>query len=299
MANAFLGTGDGFPLVVRNCRIFGATPSTSISGILVLDERGGPYTFENNTISNGAIFVGIGIDGDGATEIEATIKSNRILANGGGAISVGIQITDVVLSSSVLVEKNTVNGGGPTAGSGIGILLGFGNNSVGAEGVTVQRNTILNFSDVTVPGRGIVVDGSPDCEILANLLKDNVVGIRVDPGNSSITTPVINNNNITCSNLSACKAAGFIGLSFGFLGTYNLDARNNYWGASTGPDSVDTPSSPGPNTTCPEATGASCTGQVGGGTGLPIEGVGFDCGTDWFQVRTCPIRTLPNPNAGA
>lgn len=292
LSNANLGTGDGKPLTVRGCRIRGTSPSAHLKGgIALFDESGGPYLFLNNTISRGHFDFGIIVDGDILDSLQATIRNNDI----GGrdtVVGAGIVITDILDSATVVVDRNRIDGGGPSVGSMVGIALGWGDDNVGGQAVTVQRNTVINFSNPSVPGRGIVVDGSPGAKILANVIRDNFLGIVVDPGHDSSETPVINNNNITCSNLAACKAAGYKGLFLGSAG-YALDARNNYWGANTGPDSTDA------GAICPEATGSRCNGPGGGGSGLPIDAINVDCGTSRGQVMVCPFRTSPNNNAGA
>lgn len=293
LSNANLGTGDGKPLTVRGCRIRGTSPSTHFKGgIALFDESGGPYLFLNNTISRGHFDFGIVLDGDILDSLRATIRNNDI----GGRDTVvgsGIVITDVLASATVVVDRNTIDGGGPSVGSMVGILLTWGDDNVGGRGVTVQRNTVMNFSNPSLPGRGIVVDGSPGSKILANVIRDNFLGIVVDPGHDSGQTPEINNNNITCRDLAACKAAGYLGLFFGLAG-YALDARNNFWGASTGPESTDV------GAICPEATGSRCNGPAGGGTGLRIDAPNnVDCGTNNGQVMVCPFRSSPNSSAGA
>ncbi len=292
VANANIGSGDGNPLTVRGCRIRGASSSTHFAGgIALFDESGGPYFLLNNVISRGRLDFGIILDGNILSDLRATIRNNDI----GGrdtVVGAGLVVTDILATSTVTVERNTIDGGGPSAHSIAGIVLDWGDDNLGGQKVTVQRNTVVNFSNPTLMGRGIVVNGSPGSKILANVIRDNFIGIVVDSDHNSGQTPIINHNNITCSDLSACKAAGSIGLFFG-TASYALDARNNFWGAPTGPDSRDTPP------VCPEATGAQCNGPAGGGTGLPIDGMAVDCGTQPGQVMVCPFRSSANGNAGA
>lgn len=293
LSNANVGDGDGKPLTVRGCRIQGVSSSTHfVGGIALFDESGGPYLLLNNTITRGRFDFGIALDGDIINTLRATIRNNDI----GGrntVVGAGIVVTDILASATVVVDRNTIDGGGPSVPSIVGIALNWGDDNVGARGITVQRNTVINFSNPSVLGRGIVVDGSPGSKILANVIRDNFLGIVVDPGHNSGETPVINDNNITCSNLNACKTAGFKGLFFG-LASYALDARNNFWGANTGPESTDT------GMICPEATGSRCNGPGGGGTGLPIDAPSaVDCGTSQGQVMVCPYRSSPNSSAGA
>jgi hypothetical protein len=276
-------SGDsGRPLTVQNCKILGRDRSALFSGIALVNEFGGPFLISGNRITNQLVSAAIVIDGRGTQPLQATVRGNRI----GSDVTAGIIVSDIPSGSSVVIERNVLEGGDLGRGA-VGILL-----NPGSRGVVVQRNTILNF------GTGIVVDGSPGSKIVANHLQDNgVVGIQVDPSAPSGATLEITDNNITCTNLGACRVAGAIGLSFS-NGTYTLNARNNYWGASTGPDSAENPA-PG-NTTCPEATGSNCAGPPGGGTGLPIDATGVDCSASGLgSVRTCPIRTTPNRLAGA
>ncbi|MCS6817899.1 MAG: right-handed parallel beta-helix repeat-containing protein [Blastocatellia bacterium] len=273
---------SGIPLTVRNCRLIGRNQSALFSGIALMNESGGPFLIQGNQITNQLVSAAILIDGRSTSPLQAIVRGNRI----GSDVTAGIIVSDIPPGSSVIIERNVLDGGDLGLGA-VGILLNPGSN-----GVVVQRNTILNF------GTGIIVDGAPGSKILANHLQDNRIGIAVDTTvATSGTPPVINDNNITCTSLGACRAAGAEGLSF-VTGTYTLDARNNYWGASTGPDSAENPA-PG-NTTCPEATGSNCAGPAGGGTGLPINAHGVDCSASGGgSVRTCPIRTAPNRLAGA
>jgi len=277
-------SGDsGRPLTVRDCRLVGRDRSALFSGIALVNEFGGPFLIQGNQITNQLVSAAILVDGRGAQPLQAIVRGNRI----GSDVTAGIIVSDIPSGSSVVIERNLLDGGDLGRGA-VGILL-----NPGSTGVTVQRNTILNF------GTGILVDGSPGSKILANHLQDNGVGIAVDTTTSSETAPpVITDNNITCTSLAACRVAGAVGLYFAG-GTYTLDARNNYWGASTGPDSAEDPA-PG-NSTCPEATGSNCAGPAGGGAGLPINADGaVDCSTSGpGSVRTCPIRTAPNRFAGA
>ncbi len=276
-------SGDsGRPLTVRNCRFVGRDRLALFSGIALVNEFGGPFLIQGNQITNQLVSAAILIDGRNVSPLQVIVRGNRV----GSDVTAGIIVSDIPSGSSVVIERNILEGGDLGRGA-IGILL-----NPGSPGVIVQRNTILNF------GTGIVVDGSPGSKILANHLQDNGVGIAVDTTTAtSGMAPVINDNNITCMSLGACRAAGAVGLSF-VHGTYTLDARSNYWGANTGPDSAEDPA-PG-NTTCPEATGSNCAGPPGGGTGLPINASGVDCSVSGSgSVRTCPIRTAPNQFAGA
>jgi len=276
-------SGDsGRPLTVQSCRLVGRNRSELFSGIAVVNEFGGPILIQRNHITNQLVSAAIVVDGRGTQPLQAVVRGNRI----GSDVTAGIIVSDIPSGSSVVIERNVLAGGDLGRGA-VGILLNPGSN-----GVIVQRNTIVNF------GTGIVVDGSPGSRISANHLQDNGVGIAVDTTTSSGTTPVITDNNITCTSLGACRAAGAVGLIFAG-GTYTLDARNNYWGTNTGPDSAESPAPS--NSVCPEATGSSCTGPGGGGTGLPINAdEAQDCSASLpGSVRTCPIRTAPNRLAGA
>jgi hypothetical protein len=282
---------NGFPLTVKSCRFFGENAAAFFTGIVLSEESDGPFLIQGNTISNSQVLVGIQLIGDGSTPIQATIKSNRIGNANSRVGAVGIAVSDIPSSSTVIVERNVVDGGNPPTTSQVGIRL-QPVMGVGANDVIVRRNTVTDFMF------GIVVDGSPGSEITANVVRDNrLAGIAVDTTTDSGTSPLINNNNITCTNLAGCKAGGSVGLLFS-MGSYSLDAKNNYWSAPSGPDSRDNPS-PG-NANCPEAKGAGCSLPAGGGTGLPVDSVGAtDCGTAAGTVTICPIRTLPNAFAGA
>ena len=204
-------------------------------------------------------------------------------------LGVGIGLTGLTAGGSILVERNRINGGGSTADALAGIALApFATipTTSGAPGAIVRRNTILNFSDQNVTstpfpplrGTGIAFDTSAGIQILANLIKDNADGVAADPltANSSAGPPLprVNDNNITCTNVASCVAAGFQGVVLN-PGAYNLNAENNWWGASSGPS--------GGGGTCP-------------GSGLPVVPA---CGTGAGQVDVTPFRSSQNPNAGA
>jgi hypothetical protein len=286
-----LSVANGEPLTVRGCRIFGASQLANFSAIALFDEMTGPFVVQDNIIPNYIIAGGIGVDGDGANTMQLTIKGNRI-GSLGSHVGVGIVLSDIPSSSNVMVEKNLVDAGSNTSNSMIGILLNPADDGVQPDGIMVRRNTVLHFQ------AGISLDGAPNTHVIANLLQDNDRAVEVDLNNDSGSTPLINENNFMCTNLAACKAAGFVGVYFG-VGGYNLDARENYWGNQTGPDSMDAP--PGANMVCPEAAGANCNGPAGGGAGLASDANGNpDCkNAVGGSVRTCPFLTRLYSLAGA
>lgn len=295
------------PLTISNCRIQGASATTPFDGIVVAS-RLGPITIQNNSISGTIQATAIALVGDnflgGTTPVNATIRRNRINVTGVGTnFGAGIGLTGIS-GGSVVVERNIIDGGGSTAGAGFGIGLGPDPTiptTIGAAGAIVRRNTIRNFSDPTtnliLPGTGIVVDGSPGAQVTNNLIKDNVWGVLIDIANASGPPfPVVNGNNITCTNVTSCKASGFVGLAFdpANIGvTYNLDARNNFWGANNGPAD----SAMGSN--CGGTTSTAC--DTSPGSGLPIlTNNADDCDPlAAGSVRACPSRSSPNPFAGA
>ncbi|HXF04516.1 MAG TPA: hypothetical protein VNM72_03780 [Blastocatellia bacterium] len=296
------------PLTIRNCRIQGASPTGAFDGIVVAS-RGGPITIQENVITGTIQATAIALVGDdflgGTTPVTATIQRNRITITGVGTnFGAGIGLTGIS-GGTVIIQRNIIDGGGATAGAGFGIGLGPDPTiptTIGASGAIIRRNTVRNFSDPTtnnapVPGTGIVVDASPGAVVEANLIKDNVWGVLVDPTapTSGPPFPVVKDNNITCTNLTTCKSSGFVGLAFdpSNVGvTYNLDARNNFWGANNGPAD----SAAGSN--CGGTTATTCDTAPGGG--LPIlTGGADDCGTAPGTVRACPSRSSSNLFAGA
>jgi hypothetical protein len=270
------GTGGGTPLTIQNSTFVGTAATNVITGIDILDEFDGPFNINGNTVTG--ILDGIRFDADAAQTITALINRNRVTDRTVGAGAFGITVGDVMMGSAVTVERNTVNGSG---GGGTGI------NVANSDGVIVQRNTVINYSDVA-PGTGIAVANAPNTQIIRNRLQNNAVGIDVDSAGGSSVGTVVNFNNILGT------AATQTGLMFGDAAT-NLNATNNWWGAASGPGSVNAPPS------CPENTGTSCTGPGGGGTGLPVDGVGagpIDCGTVFGSVHVCPHSRFTN-SAGA
>lgn len=275
-------------LTVSNCRFTQAGGPGGLSGIEI-DDANGAVVAQNNTIS-GRVFIGIAHFADGAVAID-TFTGNRINNTLGGGDAAGIAVRRAAIGSSVMIRRNTIDGGGAALDGQVGIALGQSN------GVTVDRNTIRNWSDpAAFQGQGIVMNGSPGVMVTGNALINNRVGILVDPVFDAVTSPEIHNNNIRSN------VAGAIGLDFngGGASTYPLNATSNYWGAASGPSSLEE----GANT-CPEATGASCLtlqSAATDGTGLPItnnDGGSADCGFLAGQVMTCPHRTLAVIGAGA
>ncbi len=278
------------PLTIAGCRFQGATSAAFFNGIVV-GALGGAILIEKNVISGNIGDAAIAVVGDDATPVNVQIRWNHITivsANDSptNRLGVGIGLTGIV-GGTVLVERNRITGGGATADALAGIALApFFTipTTNGARGAIIRRNTILNFSDTNVTstpfppqrGTGIALDTSPGAQILANLIEDNADGVSVDPltANSSAGPPAprVNDNNITCTNVASCVAAGFRGVVLN-PGTYNLNAENNWWGTSNGPG----------GTGCP-------------GTGLPVVPA---CGTGAGQVDATPFRTSPNPQAGA
>lgn len=281
------------PLTIEKCRFQGATSTAFFSGI-VIGVTGGPsvtFRIERNIISGRIGDAAIAVVGNN-TNANVQIRWNQITildASAPGLLGVGIGLTGLTTGGNVLVERNRINGGGSTADALAGIVLApFSTipTTTGAPGAIVQRNTILNFSGQNVTsippplpsplrGTGIAFDASAGARILANEIRDNADGVAVDPLTAgSSAGSLVNDNNITCTNVANCIAAGFRGLVLN-PGGYNLNAENNWWGASSGPS--------GGGGTCP-------------GSGLPVLPA---CGTGAGQVDVSPFRSSPNPNAGA
>jgi hypothetical protein len=271
-------------LTVSNCRI--TQTSTAFPILFGIDAAGppfGPLVVQNNTIT-GSIFVGLEIiSGAVAT---ATVTGNRINMLAPGTGGGGIFAFGFPPGSTALIQRNVIDGGGAVP------VNFFGIEAFGISGLTITRNTIRNFA---IPGAfGLLLDSSPGAIITRNAIRDNFFGLLIDLATDSVTTPEIHDNNITST------VAGTIGLFFDSTSaTYNLNASRNFWGAPSGPASVEE----GANT-CPEATGASClTLQPAAvdGTGLGVaNGAALaDCGLLADQVNVCPHRTIGVIGAGA
>jgi hypothetical protein len=301
---AFLSdTGPGTGITIQGVTIQGAA-GDNISGIGTRDEAGGPFRFLSNRIT-GEIDVGIQLDGPGATNINATIRGNRITVTGnagGTAFCDGIRLSDTQSATTILVERNRVDGGNVTGCAGppffvpIGIDLSSG--TVDQRDVTVQRNTVQNFA---APGAGIQVDNTRNVVVRSNVIRNNFIGVAVDPFFCSVAPlPLVNNNNITGSTTAA--------LTFGTLGgcAYDLDATNNWWGANTGPQDIDgdgacgspTPPTAANCNTADGAGGAIDVTAMGGGAPDCCGGGGPAC-TGAGRVKTCPFKLFAIFGIGA
>ena len=281
------------PLTISRCRFQGETSTAFFNGIVV-GALGGAILIEKNVISGNISDAAIAVVGNDTTPVNVQIRWNHITivsANDPSAnnLGVGIGLTGIV-GGTVLVERNRITGGGAAADALAGIALApFFTipTTNGAWGAIIRRNTILNFSDTSVTtlppplppqrGTGIALDTSPGAQILANLIKDNADGVSVDPLNADSSAgppapPRVNDNNITCTNVAGCVAAGSRGVVLN--GTYNLNAENNWWGTANGPGG-----------------GTGCLGA-----GLPVAPA---CGTGAGRVDVTPFRASPNPGAGA
>ncbi len=293
-------TANGNPLTVRSVLIQRATATADIAGILLVEEFDGPFTIDRNVISSvGDDGVGIVVDGDGITPIEAGVRGNRIGSPNAATLE-GIVVEEVPAGSDVVVERNRVDGGN-NVGSILGIGVGF------SDGVIVQRNTVQNFVGTAAAqdAFGIEIEESPNTQVLRNVIRNNDVGVAVNDddvaGTETADTVVINLNNITST---VTGATGLLFIPDSTAATAALDATDNWWGAANGPSDID-----GDADSCPEADLAPappCSETqptATDGTGLPVDsgaGAGVpDCGTGAGEVTTCPFRTSPVSPAGA
>jgi hypothetical protein len=298
MCNGIASVGSsGVPLTVTSARITGATAAAVFLGILLDDESGGPFRLENNTISGQLIF-GIRTGGFplGLTSANVTIRGNRIINTGPGHFGDGISAQTVV-TSTVLIERNIVEGGGANSGSlaAVGIFI---LDKDAASSIIVQRNTVRNFTIATGGvGNGIRVRLAPNTMVLRNQIQNNSVGVSVDAlGATPSTGTVVNFNNITS------LLAGAIGLDFNAaaVAVADLDATNNFWGNSTGPaDTIG--DGDADDSTC---GGNPCGTASGGGlriTNNMVDAAGGDCGPASAVpvVLTCPFRPTAVFPAGA
>lgn len=285
---------SGTGITIQGVTIQGAAGDL-ISGIGVIDEPGGPFRFLSNRIT-GDIDVGIVLDGDDTSNIDATIRGNRITITGdagGAAACIGIELTDTLSATTILVERNRLDGGGPTLSCGVGIGIAV----VSSEDVTVQRNTSQNFMS-GLNASGVAVNETSNVVVRSNVIRNNGFGVVVDPMTCSTAPfPLINNNNITGSATAA--------LTFG-CATYNLDATNNFWGASTGPADIDGDGACGSLTpptaaNCNTADGAGglIDATIGLGASDCCGGGGTACSSGTGFVQTCPFKLFAIFGIGA
>ena len=286
LADAATGTGGGNPLTVQGVLFVGKTATSVFTAIRTVDETDGPFLFSQNTIT-GQLDPGIDLGGDGTTAIEASLFRNRITNTGTGGSGNGIEIADIPMGSTVTVQRNLIDGGGTTNGIGTGVDLTGGST----EGVLIERNTIRNFAAGT--GVGFAMDDDDEGVVFRrNVVNNNKIGIQVDFSGANPTTfPTITLNNITGSPTTQ------VGLEYTPNGgtPTNLDATNNFWGASSGPQAADTGF-------CPEFTNPpTCTtAATANGSGMPVNrnAGGDDCDGAAGGVITCPFRTAPVFPAG-
>jgi hypothetical protein len=275
----------GFPLTVSNCTINGATSSAAFVAISLNDEHGGPFILQFNSVAGIFGSNGIAVSGPAALPINLTIRGNYIRNVGACQSCVGVRLRNIGAGSAVLMQNNLVDGGGPL-GAFAGIMFDS-SVGVGVKGAIVRNNTVSNFGN----GRGISLNDADGSQVIANVLRNNLIGIQVDAtvggssGNEPIGPPRITDNNL------ASTVAGATGLDFNscLCALYNLDATNNYWGASSGPNSADG--------TCPETP---CSAP---GAGLRIVNHTLGqpaCSNPMsISVNSCPFRATPNFFAGA
>jgi hypothetical protein len=290
--------GPGTGITIQGVTIQGATPTAVINGIGTLNEAGGPFRFLSNRIT-GEIDVGIQLDGPGATNIDATIRGNRITVTGAAACF-GIVLSDTQSATTILVERNRVDGGNvASCSAGIGIGLAFGSGADQTD-VTVQRNTVQNFASGLFAA-GVLLDDTSKVVVRSNVIRNNDIGVLVDPlGCSVAPLPLVNNNNITGSTTAA--------LIFGAC-TYDLDATNNWWGANTGPQDADGPP-PGACGSPTPPTAANCNTANGAGGVIDATAKGpadadccgggsmVTCNNSGF-VKTCPFKLFAIFGIGA
>lgn len=212
------------------------------------------WTVQNNLINN-ADYAGIEL----TNVINSTVSGNEITVSNGnfdaGDSGVGIEIAvrdrqagATTGGTNVTVSDNTIIGGGSGARAGIN-LLARAYNVAGADahlsGVTVSGNII----DGVTP-RGIYVvaetrnaDAVASVETLTitnNTINDNGDGVVVKDyvnggGTPSHSGLAINNNSITSNTTFGVNVEN----------GSEVDAANNWWGASTGPTHASNPGGSG------------------------------------------------------
>jgi hypothetical protein len=291
----FSDTGPGTGITIQGVTIQGAA-GNKIRGIGTRDEAGGPFRFLSNRIT-GEIDVGIGLDGPGGMNIDATIRGNRITITGATSVPdcIGIGLTDTQSATTILVERNRVDGGNVA-----GCFGGVGIGGFATTDVTVQRNTVQNFAS-GLARAGVLLDATSNVVVRSNVIRNNATGVLVDPGTCSVVPfPLVNNNNITGSTTAA--------LIFGTGAcSYDLDATNNWWGANTGPQDFEGDAACG-SPTPPTSANCNTAAGAGGKINATAKGMGtadccgggsmVTCNSSGF-VKTCPFKLFAIFGIGA
>jgi hypothetical protein len=167
------------------------------------------------------------------------IRDNLVIDNPG----VGIVIVPQNASSYASVHDNVVTGSHAAEGS-VGIV-GSGSNPH-----LIYRNTVVDNTT------GILVNYGAS-RISNNIVTSNVFGVRIDgmPATTPLRGPTIYRNSISSSqNTGLFIANGIAGAitirennfyggatdcGVGNFSAQGIDARNNFWGAATGPATLD------------------------------------------------------------
>jgi hypothetical protein len=210
---AGIWTNPGFSGTHGGHQILNNIIQNNISGIELDNDGTFPAVVQHNLIqtnnnpgpgSGNAIQVNFGL-------VNATIDSNKF----SGHTSASILIPGVP-SSNLTVSFNELVGGTSER-----IVFGNVTNS------TINGNTSVGSTALNGPVR--LFGGNSNISITNNVLRNGIRGIRVDDVGIAPNTGVTAHNNCIAGN----TAAGLDVPAGGHSGT--LDAKNNWWGAASGP----------------------------------------------------------------
>lgn len=185
---------------------FGATFGAKGKGFTVLQNPGlsssSGIVAESNAgdaVISGNVVSGFGVSGIRSSGDDAVIAHNRLSSN----------IVGILVDDTATLLGNSVHGGS------VGVFLE-------GSGSTITRNVVYGAASV-----GIGLDNADLTTITKNAVVANRVGIGVGdqgaPGTTTIKGNTIAGN--VSSGLVACTAPC----------TAVIDARDNFWGAATGP----------------------------------------------------------------
>jgi hypothetical protein len=211
----------------------------------------GGHQIRNNIIQNNII--GIELDNDGT--IQTVVERNLIQTNnqtgpdGGTGIDTNFGLINALITGNKFVGNS--NSGIDTLATSSGVTVSnneFSGNrhAVGWFGVatsSISGNNIHNSTDAATADIRIFGGVSSLSVTCNNLASGAGRGIRIDdecPGCPS-STITLNNNNISGYPLAGLQVdhGGYSG------GPGSLNAKNNWWGSSTGPTIVTNPGGTG------------------------------------------------------
>ena len=211
----------------------------------------GGHQIRNNIIQNNIIGIELDNNGTFQTVVERNLiqNNNQTGPDGGTGIDTNFGLVNAVITSNKFVGNNNSGIGAFAPSSGVTVSSNeFAGNrrAVGWFGVassSISTNNIHNSTDPATADIRIFGGVSVLSVTCNNLATGAGRGIRLDdecPGCPSSTIS-INNNNI-----SGYPVAGLEVDSGGYAGgPGSLNAKNNWWGSSTGPTIASNPGGTG------------------------------------------------------